>query len=262
MNEQQLEAQHNGRTWRWWVLPAVVRAGVAVGFTATPAVEQRVDDAALVVVCVVLALAVWTAFGLDWYTRRIADRVDLAVDGLTVLVLVPLVGLGGGLQVADGRFGGRLESVLAAFFAALLIIMALLLIARAGPVRWPGAPALALLPAALSTAVVFGGPGLFTTSRMWQGISLAWMVAALITFLSGVIAARNRTSLAVIGYIALALFVFVWSSTSEGPNINAAANTVSVIVVALIGVILASSTMDWPSPAQARRTRSAPDPER
>lgn len=247
------------RPWRWWVLPAVTRAGVAVGFTSVPTVAVRVDDAALTVVCVIMALAVWTALALDWYVRRIADRIDMAIDGLTVLVVVPLVALTGGLQVADGRFGGRLENVLAAFIASLAALFALVLIARVGPVSRPDAPIVAVLPAALSAAVVFGGPGLFTTSRFWQGVSLAWMLAAAVTFLCGIIAPRGRPILILVSYTGLALGVLIWSSSADGPNINPAANSVSVIAVVLIGLILISSSATAPSDSRPRRQRNAPN---
>lgn len=232
----------------------LTRAGVAVGFTATPAVAERVDDAALALVCVVLAVAVWTALGLDWYARRELDRIELAVDGLSILVLVPTVALSGGLQVADGRFGGRLENIVAAFLTSVAVMFMLLLVSRSAPVRWPSAPIVALLPAALSAAVIFGGPGLFTTGRTWQGISLAWMVAALFTLLCAILPRQLRPMLALIAYAGVSLVVLVWSATSSGPNINTAANTLSIVSVVLIGVlVLLASYESSPRRGTSRR---------
>ncbi|MFW6074814.1 MAG: hypothetical protein ACOC9Y_04415 [Chloroflexota bacterium] len=240
--------------WRRWVLSGLVRGGVALGFAGVPAVEVRFGDAALVIVCCVLAICVGLVVGLEWYTRASAPRRDLVVDVVSLLCLTPILMLAGELLVADGRFGGRTSNVLAMLGVTLLVMAILTLIGRTGadPVAQPNT--LSILPSALMVAAVVGGPRLYATAQIWQGMSLAWMIAGIVTMLALVLGHQGRLIAAIGSIIIFAGSTMFVSSMRDGPNINTEAASIGVVAVALtIGIVVFEAF------TQPRTVTSGPD---
>lgn len=228
--------------WRRWVLPGVVRGGVAVGFAGVPAIDARFGDATFVMVCCVLAACVSAAIGLEWYSGRGEVRRELVVDVITLLSLVPIVTVAGELLVADGRFGGRTSNVLAMLGLTLVVMLMLTIVARVSPTSTARSGAMSLLPAALTVAAVVGGPRLYATAQVWQGVSLAWMVAGIVTMSAIIVGPRSRLIFAIFMLILFAIGTMIISSAQSGPNINTDAASLGIVAVGLtIGIVVFES---------------------
>lgn len=240
-------------------MPIAVRAVIAVGFGMTPVLEERFDDLAFVLVCVGCASVASLAIVWDWQMQRGPFRRDLLSDILSLLVLVPVVEVANSIQIADSRFGGRLPNVLAGLGAALAVYMMVILLMRTIPPRFRTDPSIGVLPGALIIAAGIGGADLFAAAQFWQGMSAAWLLAALATLIYGLgpRALRGIISIATFVFFAVAVFVLA-ASDSSGPNVNPSASEVSIVAVIAVGLLLLAAMAP---PAARRRSRPTPPAE-
>jgi hypothetical protein len=205
--------------WRDWIVPTLGRAAAAIGFVLLPQVEARIGDAALAAVCLAVgAVAIALAFAV-WYTTALVRR-ELIADAVSLMVLVPAAGVASGIELADARFGGRSLNFLAATLAILAIFcLSATIGSMGGSARGPVAQASAL-PAALVIAAVIGGAGRFSAGSLWQGVSLAWMTAAVLTLAMGVLPPARRVFVPTLGYAAFAIaMLFFGLASGSGASI-------------------------------------------
>lgn len=241
--------------WRDWIVPTLGRAAAAAGFVLLPQVEARIGDAALAAVSVATgAVAIGLAL-VVWYTAALVRR-ELVADAVSLLVLVPAAGVASGIELADARFGGRSLNFLAATLAILAIFcLCATLGSMGGSARGPVAQASAL-PAALVIAAVIGGASRFSAGSLWQGVSLAWMAAAVLTLAMGVIPPARRLYVPTLGYAAFAVsMLFIGLASGSGASIAGSTAALAVAATAFAGVVLIIL-----GPGQAARMPSAPPP--
>ena len=75
-----------------------------------------------------------------------------ATDAVTLVLLVPVVAVASGIEVADIRLGGATGHFLAAAIAVLAVVAILAIVAILTSVETPMATGIALLPATLTVA--------------------------------------------------------------------------------------------------------------
>lgn len=241
--------------WRDWIVPTLNRAAAAAGFVLLPQVEERIGGAALAAVCVATgAVAIGLAL-VVWYTAALFRR-ELVADAISLLVLVPAASVASGIELADARFGGRSLNFLAATLAIMAIFCLTATIgSMAGSARGPVAQTSAL-PAALVIAAVIGGASRFSGGNLWQGISLAWMVAALLTLATAVLPPTRRVFVPTLGYAAFAIgMLFLGLASGSGQSIAGSTAALAVTATVFAGFVLIIL-----GPSQPRPSRAAPLP--
>lgn len=216
--------------WRAWLLSATARAGVAIGFLLVPNVRVQLEDAAISVVCMVLAGCLAALAAGHVYVTQQPARRDLAADAVAVLALVPSAIVAASIQSADDRFGGRTENVLAALTATAMIFGIVALVARADRRAGFGEATLGALGGALSLAAVTGNTARFPTADVWQALALAWMVAASASLLFALVPRPLRTVVPLVAYAGFALLITQLPAEATANPVEAG----SLPVVALV----------------------------
>lgn len=176
-----------------------------------------------------MSLGVAAVAGGVWYTLRTPVRRDLAADAVTLACLVPTIVVASGIQLADARFGGRAENVLAAMGAVAAVFAIVAFIGASERGAGFGFVALAALPAALSVAAIIGGTTVFAGGQTWQGLSLAWMAAAGATLVYLVIPASR-------GWVSIVVFAGFAAAMLTLPDRRVTASTQADLDVALLTV--------------------------
>lgn len=225
--------------WPVLLVLAISRAVVAAGFVFVPAFRPRLGDATLTVITIGLALGVAAAAGGVWHVLRTPVRRDLLADVVTLTCLVPTIVVASGIQLADARFGGRAENVLAAM-GAVAAVFAIVAFTGAseGGTRF-GFVALAALPAALSVAAIIGGTTVFAGGQTWQGLSLAWMAAAGASLVYLVApGARGWVSILVFTGFAAAMLTLPDRRVTESSRADLDVALLTVAAVAAIVVVI------------------------
>lgn len=226
--------------WRVWLLSAAARTGAATGFLLVPNVRVQLGDAAMSVVCFVLAGCL-AALGAGYvYVTQQPTRRDLAADAVAALALVPSAIVAASIQSADDRFGGRTENVLAALAATAMIFAIVALIARVDNRAGFGEATLGALGGALSLAAVIGNTARFPTGDVWQALALAWMVAATASLLFAVLPKPIRTILPLATYAIFALVITqLPAEVTANPVETGSLPTMALIATGAIMVLIA-----------------------
>lgn len=223
--------------WRDRVPPAVVRLLVGLMFVAVPGFETRLGGFALPVICVVLvSLTGAAALALG---RSEAQRSWplTATDCATILLLVPVVAVASGIEVADIRLGGALSNFVAAAIAVLAVVGIVSIVAMLASVDSPLSTGIALLPAALTVAATIAAAERFAADRLGQGLTAAWMIAALATLLDGAVAVRYRSLVPPISFAMFAIVVAI-AGSAGGTDVSSGNSAVAFLTTAVAGAAL------------------------
>ncbi len=207
--------ERTSRGWRAWLLSGTARAGVATGFLLIPTVRLQLDDAATALMCVVLsACLLATALG-HVYLTRLPFRRDLIADAVAVVALAPSAIVAASIQSADDRFGGRTEYLLAALAAAVTIFAIVAAVARTDIRLGFGDATLGALAGALTLAAVIGNTPRFPSGDAWQPLSLAWMVAALVSLVYGMLPDAVRSIVPVASYALFCVVIILFPAETS-----------------------------------------------
>lgn len=232
----------------------LTRAFCAIGFGLTPALGEQFGDAALAVVSAGLALLMLTIVAALMRLGR-ATEWRLVADAVTLLVLIPVLATASGIEVADARLGGRSANFLAAAAATVLIYAIVVIVAtRAGADRTAGTQ-IGALPGALSITAVLIGASHFSASALWRGLTVSWIVAAVVTVLAMFVSLRARVVVAPAAFALFALVVVLLESSNDGAGTLSSETTgIAMGAAALIAVMLVLI------PLPQRRSRASRQP--
>lgn len=221
---------------------ALSRAACAIGFGMVPGVSNRFGDAALVVVCLLLGLAVSGAVAMLHRAGRPLGW-QLIADAITLMVLLPALITASGIEVADARYGGRGENFLAAAAALVLLYVIVTTVATRGwsDLRITGQTGAA--PAALSITIILLGTNHFSAGGMWRGLSIAWMVAAGVTLMVTLSPGRFRQFVVPGTFLAFAVGVVMLNASSDGRALSSGTSTVAALATAVVAAILILAPM-------------------
>jgi hypothetical protein len=223
--------------WRDRVPAAVVRALVGATFLSLPAFDDRLDSLALPAMCVVLAVLTGVA---TWATGQSEAQRSWslnATDAATLALLVPVVDVASGIEVADIRLGGATGHFLAAAVAVLAVVGIVSIVAALASVESPLSAGIALLPAALVVAAAIAAAEQFAADKLGQGLTAAWMIAALATLLDGGLAPRFRTLVPPVAFAVFAVVVAV-AGSAGGADVSRANATIAFLTTAASGSAL------------------------
>jgi hypothetical protein len=224
----------------WWeqIPPALLRALAAILFVSAPTLEDRFGTLVLPVVCVGLAVV----FGLAadairrWEMR--SGWPIVATDVLTLLALTPVVIVASGIEVADIQLGGRPENFAAAAIAVVGVTAVCAIAAAILSAGDIARSSLALLPAALIVAAVIVGAERFSATNVAQGLSAAWMVAAVTVMASGLLPRRVRPLVPVVAFAGFAVMVTVMGRNVAGRDISSTNAAIALVTTGIAGAIL------------------------
>lgn len=223
--------------WRDRVPAAVVRVLVGATFIAAPAFEERLGGIALPVMCIILSGMTGVAAWL--LARSDAERSWSlnATDSATLALLVPVAAVASGIEVADIRLGGATGNFMAAAIAVLAVVGIVSVVAALASVESPLSAGIALLPASLIVAATIAAAERFAADKLGQGLTAAWMIAALATLLDGMLAVRYRSLVPPVAFAVFAIVVAV-AGTSGGADVSRANGTIAFITTAASGAVL------------------------
>lgn len=227
----------------------LTRAICAIGFGVTPVVGDRFGDASLAVISAGLGLLVFAVVAALMRMGR-STEWRLVADALTLLVLIPVLATASGIEVADARLGGRTANFLAAAVATVLIYTIVVIVAtKAGGDR-NAATQIGALPGALSITAIFLGASYFSAGTLWRGLTVSWMVAAIVTVLAMFVSLRARVAVAPGAFALFAVaIVFLESTNEDGRTLSSESSAIAMgaaVVVAILLVLI---------PLPRRRTR-------
>ena len=263
-SEEALPVSKNSRNrrrlpedWGTWLVVSITRSICGVGFVLFPVLERRLGDTALVATCIGLAGIVGATAAGVWYASRGPIRRDLASDMVTLLVLVPALAVTAGIFVADSRFGGRTDNFMAAILAVISIFFIVALVGLTAPDSQRSWSPIVVLPAALVISAVVGSTGRFSAEEFWQGISLAWMVAAIATLAAGTIRGL-RSLLGPTVYVLFSLGIYLTRDiTEESERISQASLNAALATIVLVGVVVVFMSLPV-RPRSQRRSQVRP----
>ncbi len=216
---------------------ALSRAACAVGFGMVPGVSSRFGDAALVIVCMLLGLAVAGAAAMLYRAGKQLEW-QLIADAMTLMVLLPALITASGIEVADARYGGRGENFLAAAAALVLLYVVVTTVATRGWADLRLAGQTGAVPAALSITIVLLGTNHFSAGGMWRGLSVAWMVAAGVTLLVTLSPGRYRHVVVPVTFLIFAVGVVMLNASSDGRALSSGTSSVAALTTAVVAAIL------------------------
>lgn len=223
--------------WRDRVPAALVRVLVGATFIALPAFEVRLGGLALPVICGVLATLTGIAGWLLGRSEAQRSWSLNATDAVTLLLLVPVVSVASGIEVADIRLGGATGNFVAAAVAVLAVVGIVSIVAALASVESPLSSGIALLPATLVVAATIAAAERFAADNLGQGLTAAWMIAALATLLDGVLDARFRSLVPPIAFAVFAIVVAV-AGSSSGADVSRANAAIAFLTTAASGAAL------------------------
>ncbi len=223
--------------WRDRAPPAVVRMLVGATFIALPAFEIRLGGLALPIICSVLAGLTGIAAWLMGRSEAQRSWSLNATDAVTLALLVPVVAVASGIEVADIRLGGATGNFVAAALAVLAVVGIVSVVAALASVESPLSAGIALLPAALIVAATIAGAERFAADNLGQGLTAAWMIAALATLVDGGLAPKLRSLVPPLAFAVFAIVVAV-AGNSGGADVSRDNAAIAFVTTAASGVVL------------------------
>ncbi|HEX5165961.1 MAG TPA: hypothetical protein VFV93_11240 [Thermomicrobiales bacterium] len=223
--------------WRDRVPPALVRMLTGLTFIALPAFEIRLGGLALPVICVVLAVLNGVAGLLLGRSEAQRSWSLSATDAATLILLVPVVAVASGVEVADIRLGGATAHFAAAALAVLAVVGIVATVAMLTSVESPMSSGIALLPAALTVAAAIAAAERFAADNLGQGLTAAWMIAALATLLDGAMPVRYRPPVPPVAFAVFAIVVAI-AGSSGGADVSRSNATIAFLTTAATGAAL------------------------
>jgi hypothetical protein len=209
-----------------------------VGIGGLSRFEERFGALALPLLCLGLAVCCVAAVAVSQNLALGAAWPLLAVDVLTLTVLLPTVVVASGIEVADVRLGGRPASFLAAATAVVCVMVVVAILAFWLTVAAPSLAQLAVLPAALLVAVALAGAERFSAGHLAAGLSLAWMVASVVTILDGLSRHAVRSLLPAISFAAFVILVSLLARSGATAEVDARNTMIALVVTACAGALL------------------------
>lgn len=223
--------------WRDRVPAAVVRVLAGATFISLSAFEVRLGGLALPVLCVVLAALTGIAAWLLGRSEAQRSWSLNATDSVTLLLLVPVVAVASGIEVADIRLGGATGHFVAAALAVLAVVGIVSVVAILASVEAPLSTGIALLPATLIVAATIAAAERFAADNLGQGLTAAWMIAALATLVDGAIASRFRALVPPIAFAVFAIIVAI-AGSSGGTDVSRSNAAIAFLTTAASGTAL------------------------
>jgi hypothetical protein len=223
--------------WRDRVPPALVRMLTGLTFIALPAFEVRLGGLALPVICVVLAVLTGIAALLLGRSEAQRSWSLNATDAATLILLVPVVAVASGIEVADIRLGGATGHFAAAAIAVLAVFGIISTVAMLASVESTSSTGIALLPAALIVAAAIAAAERFAADNLGQGLTAAWMIAALATLLDGALLHRYRALVPPVAFAVFAIIVAI-AGSSTGADVSRSNATIAFLTTAATGAAL------------------------
>ena len=223
--------------WRDRVPAASVRALIGATFLSLPAFDDRIGELALPAICVVLAVLTGIAAWATGHSEAQRSWSLNATDAATLALLVPVVDVASGIEVADIRLGGATGHFLAAAVAVLAMVGIVSIVAALSSVESPPSAGIALLPAALVVAAAIAAAEQFAADNLGRGLTAAWMIAALATLLDGALAPRFRSLVPPVAFAVFAIVVAAAGSTG-GAEVSRANATIAFVTTAASGAAL------------------------
>jgi hypothetical protein len=205
-------------------------------FAAVPTLERRFGDPTVMLVTLVLSVCVAVIVYFAW--KMVSGTVTglLAVDVLTLALLVPVVATVSGVEVSAERQGADRPYFLIAALAALGALGLVALLAVAANALHDRQVGLAVLPAVLCFAAVIGGGERFSAGALAEGLSAAWMVAAVATLIDGLIPAGARELLPFGTFaVAAGAIVALGRNASDASTISSGTLAVAYLATAAAG---------------------------
>lgn len=224
--------------WRNWLLSGTARAAVATGFLLTPTVRVQLGGAAIAALCVFISLILATILAGHLYFARGSARRDVAADIVAVVAVVPSAIVTAGIQSAEDRFGGRTTNLLAALATTTLIFAIVALVARLDERLDFGEATVGALGGALTVAAMIGSPDRYSTSDAWQGLTIAWMIAAVATVVFGVLPVVARTPFPLIVYAIVAAGFAIIPVERSAASPDSGIESLSVLTLIVAGAIM------------------------
>lgn len=225
------------KDWQERVPSAVVRALVGATFIALPAFEIRLGGLALPVLCAVLATLTGVAGFLLTRSEAFRSAPLNTTDAATLLLLTPIVSVASGIEVSDIRLGGAIANFAAAAIAVLAMMGIVSIIAALTSVENPRSAGIALLPAALTIAATIAAAERFAADNLGQGLTAAWMIAALATLLDGITAPRFKSMIPPMAFAVFAVVMAI-AGTAEQADVSRENATIAFVTTALGGAAL------------------------
>jgi len=165
----------------------------------------------------------------------------LAPDAAALVVLVPVLIVASGVALADRRLSGGGPHVLMAALATLAVLALVAVAAALANDGFVRQITLAVLPAALSVAAVLGGGERFGAGRLSNGLSAAWMVAALATLADGFAPRDARRALPIGVYVVFAAAVLYMRGAGDAGASGQQHDAVAYLATVAAGGLLASA---------------------
>ena len=216
---------------------AVVRVLVGATFIALPAFEVRLGGLGLPVICAVLAVLTGVAAVLLARSEALRSWSLCVTDAVSLLLLVPVVAVASGIEVADIRLGGATANFIAVAVAVLAVLGIVTVVAVLTSVESPLSTGIALLPAALIVAATIAAAERFAADNLGQGLTAAWMIAALATLLDGALTAKSRALVPPVAFAVFAVVVALAGNSSEA-DVSRSNATIAFLTTAASGVAL------------------------
>lgn len=227
----------------------LTRAICAIGFGLTPVVGERFDDASLAIVSAGLGLLMFAIVAVLMRLGR-STEWRLVADAITLLVLIPVLVTASGIEVADVRLGGRSANFLAAAAATVLIYAIVVIVATKAGADRTAATQIGALPGALAISAILLGTSHFSAGALWRGLTVSWMVAAVVTAFAMFVSLRARVAVAPAAFALFALaIVLLESIADDGRTLSSESSSIAMVAAAVVAVILVFI------PLPQRRTR-------
>ena len=222
-----------------------------MGFAAGPALEPRFGDATLLILGMVLGATVAAIVYVAAKLTAAQPAGTLAPDVLALALFVPILAAVSDVQVAGERPGSQNGYFFMAAIAALCVLGLVELVAALGNADRPLSIAVGAVPAALCIAVVLGGVERYSAGAITDGLSIAWMLAAAVTLVSGLLR-FTPTGIMVGAYALIAAVVLIVSRGSATTEISGGNRAIAFLVTLAAGASLAAM------PRVARLVAGAP----
>ncbi len=206
--------------WRQGIVPSLVRALCALTFAGYSAFEARFGDAALVVASLGLAAFVATIAYLSAKMQSEAGVGLLGPDAISIAVLPSALWVASNIQVADMHLGGSTLHFLLAAIAVLCVVAVVTMASTMLNLDRLTRAHVGVYPAGFSLIAILAAGSRFSSGEITEGLSLAWMAAAALTFAHGLVQPRSRPPLMVVGIAGFTLLIVVAGIAAGSPVSN------------------------------------------
>lgn len=214
----------------------MLRAFIGASFAALPAFVDRFGNSAFAMACVILGLFAGICAYLILRSEAQATWSIAVADAITLAVVLPLLAVASDVLVADEFLGGGVNR-----FSAAALAVGCAAAVVGGIAAYLGGSSiapLAFLSAVLVVATGFVGAERFSADAFADGVSLAWMVAGIVTLCDGLLVPRMRPLVPLGTAVGYLLFIVVLARGVDTVDIPDGS-----IVVALLASAMVAGTL-------------------